>query len=479
CNNKHLKALLILCPKGILGDIFSFSKHYCGFKTKTRRGRTIVDVSGGSRLEELRTLLLHNLMMRRLKKDVQKELPKLLRQVMFLDISESLKHKKKSLKKFFKKIEERRTLDLLTNTNRFTKNLSTPVPHNDENLDTMSEEQIIGILKLSKTCEFLSQMLKGTDAKTKIVVFAHHKNVLRGLIQFAESKGIGYMYIQGDVLPEERMDNIRKFHNVEECRLALISITAGNTGFDLSCSALLVFAEMPSTQADLRQCESRAHRRNQTKSVNVYYLLGRGTVDEKRWRSLSKQLKNTTALLNDQTENLSVDQISFLDKTLKLKFGKFAVDSDSVSKSLETGKSKIAQKKLIFGDKRAFSDKSNFVLWPIQCNRSKDRKSFKNVFEKNRQKRLENEVYWRRKTSTKEVKTPFVYVMMSQFSRRVFLFDGPKKEYYCNRSVDIDDILSFPGFLNFINRNFRFERFWKKNGKNSIADFSDFQQQKF
>ena len=53
-------------------------------------------------------------------------------------------------------------------------------------------------------------------------------------------------------------------------------------GLDFSSASAVVFAELPEEVALVRQAEDRAHRKGQTMPVNVYFLIARSTIDERR-----------------------------------------------------------------------------------------------------------------------------------------------------------------------------------------------------
>ena len=46
---------------------------------------------------------------------------------------------------------------------------------------------------------------------------------------------------------------------------------------------MVVFVELPQEVALVRQAEDRAHRHGQRNPVNVYFLMAKGTGDERRW----------------------------------------------------------------------------------------------------------------------------------------------------------------------------------------------------
>jgi hypothetical protein len=54
------------------------------------------------------------------------------------------------------------------------------------------------------------------------------------------------------------------------------------TGLDFSAASAVVFVELPQEVALVRQAEDRAHRHGQKLSVNVYFLVAKGTSDERR-----------------------------------------------------------------------------------------------------------------------------------------------------------------------------------------------------
>lgn len=67
--------------------------------------------------------------------------------------------------------------------------------------------------------------------------------------------------IDGSTDSRERFESCQLFNTRDEYRFALISLTAGGVGIDLSQAAEVVFAELPVEAGWVQQAEGRAHRR--------------------------------------------------------------------------------------------------------------------------------------------------------------------------------------------------------------------------
>ena len=53
-------------------------------------------------------------------------------------------------------------------------------------------------------------------------------------------------------------------------------------GLDFTAASAVIFVELPDEVAILLQAEDRAHRHGQQLPVNIYFLLARGTSDERK-----------------------------------------------------------------------------------------------------------------------------------------------------------------------------------------------------
>ncbi|TFK03620.1 SWI/SNF-related matrix-associated actin-dependent regulator of chromatin subfamily A-like protein 1 [Platysternon megacephalum] len=137
--------------------------------------------------------------------------------------------------------------------------------------------------------EYILDLLE--SGRDKFLVFAHHKIVLNAISEALENKHVGYIRIDGSTSSAERQSLCQKFQFSEKHSVAVLSLTAANTGLTLSSADLVVFAELFWNPGVLIQAEDRAHRIGQTSSVNVHYLVAKGTADDYLWPMIEEKIK--------------------------------------------------------------------------------------------------------------------------------------------------------------------------------------------
>ena len=150
----------------------------------------------------------------------------------------------------------------------------------------------------------------------KTIIFAHHHDVMDALASALASFGIRHVRIDGSVDGADRRAAVEAFRSgARGVRAALLSVTAAGTGLDFASASSVVFAELPDEPALVRQAEDRAHRRGRGEGeeggganggkgggmpLNVYFLIAKGTSDERRWRALDAGLQRVAEALADE-----------------------------------------------------------------------------------------------------------------------------------------------------------------------------------
>lgn len=94
----------------------------------------------------------------------------------------------------------------------------------------------------------------------KILVFAHHHDVLDAIESCVRRKGVGYIRIDGTITGSARTNLISRFQRDPEIDVAILSITACGTGLNLTCANVALFAELHWSVGYMLQAEDRIHR---------------------------------------------------------------------------------------------------------------------------------------------------------------------------------------------------------------------------
>nr|XP_060629862.1 SWI/SNF-related matrix-associated actin-dependent regulator of chromatin subfamily A-like protein 1 isoform X3 [Anolis sagrei ordinatus] len=245
----------------------AFGLRYCDAKQRPWGW----DYSGSSNLGELKLLLEESIMIRRLKSDVLSQLPAKQRKVVVVapeginarTKAELAAAAKEMAKGYKNKQEEKEALILFYNRT--------------------AEAKIHCII------EYILDLLE--SGKEKFLVFAHHKLVLDAIAEALEKKHIGYIRIDGSTPSAERQSLCQEFQLSEKLSVAVLSLTAANMGLTLSSADLVVFAELFWNPGVLIQAEDRAHRIGQTSSVNIHYLVAKGTADDYLWPMIQEKIR--------------------------------------------------------------------------------------------------------------------------------------------------------------------------------------------
>lgn len=237
------------------GGKWSFLKRYTG----AYHNGFGWDTSGASNLSELNIKLRQNCYIRRVKDEVLKELPEKTRNVVTIEPSGPGY-------KEYRQAEDDLYLFLRSNGYRSADNA--------EHLSrTVVLKRLAAHAKMEGVVEWIDSFLDSCDRK--LVVFAHNVDVVDAL-----AERYGNLRISGRDSMEGRQHAVDSFQNDPDSRVIVLNLQAGGVGITLTAASDVVFVQMGWTPAEHDQAEDRCHRIGQTNSVQAWYLIGDGTIDE-------------------------------------------------------------------------------------------------------------------------------------------------------------------------------------------------------
>jgi len=114
----------------------------------------------------------------------------------------------------------------------------------------------------------------------RLLVFSQFTSMLQMIRQRLEADGLNCFYLDGSTPAEKRLEYVHSF-NRGEGDLFLISLKAGGTGLNLVGADTVIHYDLWWNPAVEDQASDRAHRIGQTRRVQVMKFVAMGTIDEK------------------------------------------------------------------------------------------------------------------------------------------------------------------------------------------------------
>jgi SWI/SNF-related matrix-associated actin-dependent regulator 1 of chromatin subfamily A len=306
---KDLFVPLNLIDTNTFSNFYAFATRYCGAKKMMMAGRSILKFDGATNMDELNQILRSNYMVRRMTKDVLKDLPEKMKDVIVLN-EESLEGiVKQEQNVLIKSKNEQATLKLeIEQLRQLVRDNSAYESLYKDKVKKMKESKFksfgelsrlrkeMGLKKLPYVVEFVKDILENSeDSLSKVVVFGHHTQVLEGI--FNGLKKYSPVIVTGKVLDKDRQKAIGLFKEKNKCRVFIGSMGASGVGVDglqNNCNTV-VFAELDWTPALVEQAEARLARIGQTLPVFVYHIVADGSIDS----HIAKLMVSKTAVAKE------------------------------------------------------------------------------------------------------------------------------------------------------------------------------------
>lgn len=289
-----------LCPAKF-GDWWTFTRRYCALHQESRCNRTIWVADGSSHHSELQQRLRTSFMIRRLKRDVLKELPPKRRQMIVLK-SETIDWQQcpelkrwkelhgQEFERALAQLEASRTMDEYKRAARQLDTITIPFTK------TSKFRHEAALAKLPACLQLIDEMLDaGIDS---LVIFAHHRDVIQ---KIEEHYGDDSCVIYGDTSMEARMPIVQAFQRGEK-KIFIGGLKAAGTGLNLTRASNLVMVESDWNPAVVVQAEDRLCRYGQKMMVNVIHPVLSGTLDANMVKMVLAKQKVVDQILDSPTE---------------------------------------------------------------------------------------------------------------------------------------------------------------------------------
>lgn len=228
--------------------------------------------------------------LRRLKKDVLKELPDKIERVQYLEFNEEEEklymanlvqiNKELQAKLHVEVFDKFQILAMMTRLRQICCDPRLLY----ENIDTVSSK--------IEGCMELIQSAKATDKK--VLVFSSFTSLLELLEKEFYKEDISYVKLTGETSKEKRRKYVQIFQD-KQVDVFLISLKAGGTGLNLTSAEVVIHVDPWWNMSAQNQATDRAYRIGQTENVQVYKMIMKNSIEEKilKLQEMKKDLSDT------------------------------------------------------------------------------------------------------------------------------------------------------------------------------------------
>lgn len=138
--------------------------------------------------------------------------------------------------------------------------------------------------KLGALREIIQNAVSGGH---RVLVFSQFVTMLQHIRDALDEDEVTYEYLDGST--KDRITKVERFNEDDSVSAFLISLKAGGTGLNLVGADTVIHFDPWWNPAVEDQATDRAHRIGQTRSVNVYRLIAKDSVEEKILQLSSKK----------------------------------------------------------------------------------------------------------------------------------------------------------------------------------------------
>jgi len=257
-------------------------------------------------MDKLR-MLIEPFVLRRIKKEVLKELPDKTITILNNEMQEEQKniymsYLTKAKQELKEKIDydgfEKSQMQILAILTRLRQICCHPSLFIDDYKD--------GSSKLEQCLEIVQE---ATNGGHKILLFSSYTSMFGLMEKELNKRNIKFFKLTGKTKVDERIGLVDEFNENPEIKVFLISLKAGGTGLNLTGADMVIHYDPWWNLSTENQATDRAYRIGQKKNVQVYKMITKNSIEEKIYELQQKK--------SELADNMLSTKTSFINKLSK------------------------------------------------------------------------------------------------------------------------------------------------------------------
>jgi SWI/SNF-related matrix-associated actin-dependent regulator of chromatin subfamily A-like protein 1 len=170
----------------------------------------------------------------------------------------------------------------------------------------MAARRELGVAKAEAAWPWIKAFLEDNPGK-KLVVFAHHRDVIEQLHAALAANQISFVSVTGDTGPSTRFIAVNHFQHDTGTRVFVGQIKACSTSITLTAASDVLILEPDFTPAINYQAISRCHRIGQTGLVTAYFAVADREID-RRIVSILRRKTADLATMYGETPGMEINR---------------------------------------------------------------------------------------------------------------------------------------------------------------------------
>lgn len=248
-----------------------------GYENFRKRFELPIMQQGDEESERQLTAMISPFVLRRLKKDVLKDLPDKIEEIYYAN----MEGEQKAL--YDAEVQKIKLLLETSTEQEFKENKLVIIAELSKlrmlccNPSLVYDKYKAGFAKTEMCMELVKNAVEGGH---KVLLFSQFTSMLAEIEKAFKNEGLNYYLLEGSTPKQKRAMLVQQFQK-DDVPVFLISLKAGGTGLNLTAADVVIHYDPWWNTAVENQASDRAHRIGQKNVVSVYKLIMKDTIEER------------------------------------------------------------------------------------------------------------------------------------------------------------------------------------------------------